>query len=99
MYKYDSGRGLPLTLMAFKNRACSRRFDDGFIQPTPAEVRQLIKLCGWTQTTTAKLTGVAFSKKASSTVRRWQVEHGDEMRAIPYSAWRLLLVYAGKPTR
>lgn len=79
-------------------RPCCKVFDDpAYVPPTPEEVDGLIKLAGWSQSDVAKLVGVGFNpKKGSTTVRKWRspvvsVEHRD----IPYSAWRLLLLYAG----
>jgi hypothetical protein len=63
----------PTSLSAFKNRACARAYTDNYIQPTPGEVKALIKLCNWSQTQVAKLTGVTYNPlKGSSTVRKWQ---------------------------
>ncbi|MBU2708746.1 hypothetical protein KCM76_22325 [Zooshikella marina] len=88
---------LPQNLQAFKNRPCCLPFsDENYLSPTAAEVGQLIKLAGWSQRQTAILVGVSWSKKGSTTVRKWKTPEGnDEHRKIPYSAWRLLLIYAG----
>ncbi len=80
------------------SRDCCRLFSDPLYRaPTPEEVTGLIKLAGWSQTDTAKLVGVTFDpKKGSQTIRRWRSPvHSGEHRAIPYSAWRLLLLHAG----
>ncbi len=95
---YQTGGSPPITLDAFKNRACTRLFVEGYKQPEPEEVKALIKLCGWSQTKVAKIVGVVYDiKKGSSTIRKWQTakEKGKSSAAIPYSAWRLLLIYAG----
>ena len=53
--------------------------------PTFEELRVVMKSQGWTGAKVAALVGVD-----SRTVRRWT---GNE-RPVPYSAWRLLLIYA-----
>lgn len=95
---YEIGNTPPTTLNAFKNRACTKLYTDGYKQPEPEEIKALIKLCGWSQTKVAKLAGVTYDmKKGSSTVRKWQTSKEDKKnhRDIPYSTWRLLLMYAG----
>ena len=95
---YDTGGNLPQTMNAFKNRACALPFDDpGYQPPSPEEITQLIKLAGWSQAKTAKLVGVNYNpKKGSTTIRKWRTKvDSPEHRNIPYSAWRLLLLYAG----
>ena len=89
---------LPQTLDAFKNRNCARRYTDpAYRPPEPDEVNQLIILCGWSQNDAAKLVGVKWDpKKGSSTIRKWKSDKAKkDHREIPYSAWRLLLIYAG----
>ena len=54
--------------------------------PTFEALRVVMKSQGWTGAKVAALVGVD-----SRTVRRWT---GNE-RPVPYSAWRLLLIYAG----
>ena len=54
--------------------------------PTFEALRVVMKSQGWTGAKVAALVGVD-----SRTVRRWT---GNE-RPIPYSAWRLLLIYGG----
>ena len=83
---------LPKNLMEFKGYASAQHANHPLYKdPTPGEVRQLIKLMGWVGTQVARLTGVE-----SRTVRRWQspIELGGH-RQIPYAAWRLLLAYSG----
>lgn len=95
---YDVGDALPVMLKAFTNRACALpKTNNAYKEPTPEEVKTLIKLAGWSQTDTAKLTGVSFNpKKGSTTVRRWQTaKEKPEYRVIPYAAWRLMLISAG----
>lgn len=95
---YDTGDAVPQSLDAFKNRPCALPFtSDGYVPPSPLEVDQLIKLAGWSQVDAASLVGVSFNpKKGSSTIRKWRAKSdSDDARAIPYSAWRLLLLYAG----
>lgn len=95
---YNLGNGLPSALDGFKNRPCALPFsNENFTQPTPEEVARLIELAGWSQNDTARLTGVSWNpKKGSSTVRRWKAPEGKpDSREIPYSSWRLLLLYSG----
>ncbi len=58
----------------------------GYSPPTPEEIRTVLRLTGLTGAAAADLVGVT-----GRTVRKWV---GAE-REIPYSAWRLLTVYAG----
>jgi len=95
---YDVGGSLPSSLDSFSNRPCALVFSNaGYVPPTPQEVDQLIKLKGWSQSQAAALVGVSFHpKKGSSTIRKWRSNpDSDDFRPIPYSAWRLLLIYAG----
>jgi hypothetical protein len=95
---YSNSGTLPETPEAFKNRPCARAFSDSEYQaPAPEEIARLIELVGWSQSDVAKITGVNYnSKKGSSTVRRWKAAKTDtQHRAIPYAAWRLLLINAG----
>jgi len=95
---YDVGGSLPISLEAFRNRPCALPFSHAaYMPPTPEEVDRLIDLAGWSQNVTAKLVGVAYNpKKGSSTVRKWKAAvEKDDSREIPYSAWRLMLIYAG----
>jgi hypothetical protein len=95
---YDTGGSLPSSLDGFKNRPCALPFGNpAYAPPTPQEVDRLIKLAGWSQTGVARLVGVTFNlKKGSSTIRKWRANvEKDDARQIPYSAWRLMLLYAG----
>ena len=75
-----------------------QKFNSGFEQPTPGEVRSLIRILGMTGTEVADFVGV----KNSRTIRKWQeVKESDadgqvnrNKNEIPYSAWRLLLLHA-----
>ena len=97
--KYRVENVLPQNLEAFRNLPCARAFSDECYQPpSPEEVDQLIKLAGWSQKDCAKLTGVSFTDKGSSTVRRWKTSNPKDHREIKYSAWRLLLLYANVVT-
>ena len=87
----------PKSLNCFVNRSCALLFADAdYCPPTPEEVQSLIKLAGWSQTEVARLVGVSWSKKGSTTVRKWQSKVGTpDHRVITYSTWRLMLLYAG----
>jgi hypothetical protein len=95
---YDLGGSLPISLEAFSNRPCALPFGhSAYRPPTPQEVDRLIKLAGWSQSGVARLVGVTYNpKKGSSTIRKWRANiDKDDYREIPYSAWRLMLLYAG----
>jgi hypothetical protein len=84
-------------LKEWYNRACCLLYvDEGFKHPTPDEIRELQRLNGWSQIDMAKLVGVSFNEKSgSTTIRKWcSPLNSKEHRAIPYSAWRLLLSYS-----
>jgi len=89
-------QGNPLTLV--KGSACTLAYSDpGYESPAPDQVDSLIKAMGWSQTDVAKLVGVSYSpNKGSTAVRKWRTAVGSpEHRAIPYAAWRLMLLEAG----
>lgn len=95
---YAVKKGAPASLAVFKGRRCARPYSDpSYSLPSPVEVDALIKLMGWSQSDVAKLLGVTYNpKKGSSTVRKWRADPSSkDYRQIPYSAWRLLLLYAG----
>ncbi len=72
-------------------QACLVPFEDPTYEPpTPEEVREAIRRAGYTGAQVGALLGVT-----GRTVRKWV---GGE-RAIPYSAWRLLLVETGQAVR
>lgn len=94
-YKID---GAGLTKEDLARRNCSRRFDDPlFRPPTAEEVDGLIKLAGWSQREAALIVGANFTPgKGSTTIRKWRAKEGaPEHRAIPYAAWRLMLLESG----
>lgn len=93
----DGALELASDLEDFKTLACTYPYRGGYVPPRPEEVDQLIKLAGWSQNDAAKLVGVTFHpKKGSSTIRKWRTSADKaDSRAIPYSAWRLLLAHAG----
>jgi hypothetical protein len=96
-----SAVAIPRTKEAFRNRACSLPYNHpDYVAPGPEEVAALIELAGFSQNQTAKLAGVKYDPlKGSSTVRKWKAKRDrKEYRQIPYSAWRLLLLYAGVVT-
>ncbi|MBN1379929.1 MAG: hypothetical protein JXA04_11925 [Gammaproteobacteria bacterium] len=85
-------------MSTFKNSPCALPITHPDYQPpTPGDVDKLIKLAGWSQVQAAKLVGVSFNpKKGSTTIRKWRTNKNDpEHREIPYSAWRLFLLFAG----
>lgn len=58
-------------------------------QPTGEEVREVLRLAGFTGSHAAKVLGL--SSKGDRTVRRWVGGDSD----IPYAAWALLCDFAG----
>ncbi|VUD48380.1 hypothetical protein TDB9533_01222 [Thalassocella blandensis] len=82
------------TLASFAKLACCKPwFDDEYQPPTRDELVSLFELAGWKTKKIAQMLGVHYtSEKGSATVRRWR---NDEKHPIPYSAWRLALIYAG----
>jgi len=87
--------GNPLSFI--KGSACTLPYSDPeYVPPTPEQVDALIKSMGWSQIDVAQLVGVSFNPvKGSTTVRKWRTAEGQsEHRAIPYAAWRLLLISA-----
>jgi DNA-binding transcriptional regulator YiaG len=90
------GQGAPLTIEAFKNRNCGLGIEHpDFIHPTPQEVKSLRKLIGFSQVDLAKLTGVTWTDKGASSVRKWETLEGKESRVISPAAWQLMLIKAG----
>jgi len=94
--KYE-GQGLPKNIDAYKNRACGKGIEHpDFVLPTPAEIKRLRNLLGFSQVDLAKFVGVSWNvKKGSSSVRKWETLEGKEMRKISLSAWKLMLIKAG----
>jgi hypothetical protein len=87
--------GVPLSIVA--GTTCTLPYSDpGYEPPTPQQVDALIKFMGWSQNDVARLVGVSYDpKKGSTTVRKWRTDKNlPEHRAIPYAAWRLLLIAA-----
>jgi DNA-binding transcriptional regulator YiaG len=87
----------PTTLEGFKNRSFANSMESGeFEQPTPADIRALRSIMGWSQTDVAKIVGVSWNHKGSTVVRKWETATDKpEHRKISYSAWRGLLCRAG----
>lgn len=89
---------LPLTIEAFRNRACARSsYDDGYLPPTPDEVKKLRTLLGLSQRQLARFLGVNFTQdKGSPTVRKWETALDKAShRQINQSAWEMMLLAAG----
>jgi hypothetical protein len=62
---------------------------EGWSQPSGEEIREVLKLAGFTGGKAAKALGLGT--KGDRTVRRWI---GEESQ-IPYAAWALLCNFAG----
>lgn len=99
----DAGKAITeFKLDAFRVLACCMRFADaGYRPPTHENVDVFIKAMDWSQNDVAKLVGVAFDPvKGSITVRRWRLApESRNSRAIPYAAWRLMLLAGGVVSR
>lgn len=83
-----------LVLMSDVNVNSLRANRDSLYQrPTPKDIKEVRKLCNLTQIDLAKIVGVSYGKAGSSTVAKWETDPSKaECRAMPYSAWRLLLL-------
>lgn len=68
---------------------CLRPANDGWQKPTGKEVREVLRLAGFTGGQAAK--GLGLGLKGDRTVRRWIGEESD----IPYAAWAILCDFAG----
>ena len=67
--------------------------DRNYEPPGPGDLQALRKTFGLTQIDVAKITGVRWTAKGSSTVAKWEVPRNKfDNRQMPYAAWRLLLV-------
>lgn len=89
---------LPLTVEAFRNRACARPcYDEGYVPPTPDEVKQLRTLLGLSQRQLARFLGANYTQeKGSPTVRKWETALDKAShRQIGHNAWQMMLVAAG----
>ncbi|WP_370164393.1 helix-turn-helix domain-containing protein [Marisediminitalea sp.] len=79
--------------IGFNEKPCCKLFgDEKYQPPTVEELKTLLEMNNWTQRDVSILVGVSLS-----TVKKWSLsENSSGHRNIPYSAWRLLLIYAGK---
>ncbi len=68
---------------------CLRPANDGWEQPTGEEIREVMRIAGFTGAQAAKALGLGA--KGDRTVRRWIGQDS----AIPYAAWALLCDFAG----
>lgn len=71
-------------------RECLMPFADGWQQPSPEEVRAVLRMAGLTGSEASRLLGVSDGR----TVRRWT--GGDA--PIPFAAWAMLCEVAGLGT-
>ncbi len=88
----------PLTLGAFLKIKALRPLNDGYVRPTPQQIKSLRVIMRWSQVDVAKITGSSYNaeKNYSSTVGKWeQPITSIDNRTIPYATWRLLLLTAG----
>ena len=68
---------------------CLIDYNDGWVPPTPAEVRYIVKKLGFSRSEFASFVGVA----STTTARRWMAENTKgENSDISYSSWRLLVL-------
>ncbi len=81
-----------LSVGFFKKPCCKLFGDPKYLPPTVDEFKHLVQAMGWSQKQVALLVGVSVS-----TVKKWSLsEDSKGHRSIPYSAWSLLLVFAGR---
>lgn len=66
-----------------------RPFANDWAQPTPDEVREVLRRAGLSGSATAKLLGI----QSGRTIRRWTSDH--DQVPIPYAAWAILCYQAG----
>lgn len=69
--------------------SCLCPFAQGWSKPTGEEIREVLRLAGFSGSQAAKALGLG--EKGDRTVRRWIGEDS----AIPYAAWALLCDFAG----
>ena len=62
-----------------------------YIPPTVDDLKHVREMYGLTQIDVAKILGVSWNIKGSSTVSKWESSKKDH-RQIPYAAWHLLLI-------
>ncbi len=65
--------------------------------PSRGEVRALVALLGWGHFDAHLHLGISFhkSKRVSSTLSEWTRGDQAEASRIPYSAWAMMLLFAG----
>jgi len=80
--------------MSYIKENCKLLATDRNIEPPgPGDLQRLRKEFGLTQIDVAKIVGVRWTDKGSSTVAKWEVPRNKfDNRQMPYSAWRLLLI-------
>lgn len=91
--------GMSVSLQEFKQRACLRTsWDPLYVAPGYDDLVDLMSLMEWREKDVAHYTGVRWVRDGGSiTVRKWRGT-GGKGSTIPYSSWRLLLIYAGLAT-
>jgi len=96
--QYKTESKSDLTKEQILSWSCSLPFRDVDYQaPKPEQVAALIVFAGWSQVEAAKIIGVSYTAgKGSSAIRRYKsAANMESTRAIPYAAWRLMLLNAG----
>jgi hypothetical protein len=85
-----------ITVEAFRNRPCSLPLSHpGYVPPTPAEVRALRNILGFSQARLGLLLGKRYNKKGCKAVRRWETNvNSKEYTPMNYCAWQLMLLSA-----
>lgn len=94
---YGNKERVPNTLAAFASLPCARRYIDGYEAPSPEQVKALLNLSGMNRREWAELLGITYSEKhGCTTLRKWTMKEGSkDHRQVPYSTWRLMLIYSG----
>jgi hypothetical protein len=93
---YGAPERVPKAIAAFKNLPCAKPFSE-WTPPEPEQVKALIELSGMNRRHWADLLGISYSDKhGSTTIRKWCMnKDAKDYREIPFSTWRLMLIYAG----
>lgn len=93
---YSIGDNLPQSLNAFK-KLDSIKPHPNWTPPEPDQIKQFISLSGMNRRVWADLLGVTYTEKHGSTaIRKWCLpKTAKDYRQIPYTAWRLMLIYSG----
>jgi hypothetical protein len=68
---------------------------ENWVEPTPQEVRELLRVLGWNVPTAVAKCGIR-GKQANRRVRDYQTDFGSGVSTIPYGIWAIMAYHAGK---